>query len=176
MNTVGQKFTHDLADIYDAEHRFLEAQNDMYAKATSPMLKEMISEHITQTRQQIQNIDQIYGIIGVAPLRGNCAAAAGLVVEGDAMMRNADMSNQLLDTIITTAAGKVEHYEIASYRNLIATADRFSQPRIIDLLRSNLEQEERTAAKLEESYGHLLEYAVSTQKLQTALGERAPIF
>jgi ferritin-like metal-binding protein YciE len=109
-------------------------------------------------------------------MRGNCAAAAGLVVEGDTLMRNAEAGSQILDSVIATAAGKVEHYEIASYRNLIATAGHFNQPQIIELLRSNLEQEERTAAKVEEGYGRILQHAVSTQKLQAALGERTPTF
>ncbi len=170
LDTVGKKFIHDLADIYDAEHRFLEAQDQMHAKASNPLLREMLAEHIAQTSQQITNLDRIYAIMNAEPMRGNCMTAASLIKEGDALMGELQESAAMLDSAIASAAGKVEHFEIACYRNLIATAEHFEQPSVVDLLRRNLEQEERTASKVEDGYQKLLSYAISTQKLQASVG------
>jgi ferritin-like metal-binding protein YciE len=82
----------------------------------------------------------------------------------------------LLDCAIASAAGKVEHFEVACYRNLIATAEHFDQPSVIDLLRRNLEQEEATAAKVEDGYKKLLNVAITTQRLQNAVGKTSPIW
>ena len=41
-----EKFEHELADIYDAEHQFLEAQDVMLTNATDPKLKSLIEQHI----------------------------------------------------------------------------------------------------------------------------------
>jgi ferritin-like metal-binding protein YciE len=175
VDTVGKKFTHDLGDIYDAEQRFLEAQEKMLQQASSPLLREMLSEHIAQTHQQIANLDTVYLTMNVEPQRGNCTTAASLVEEGDALIRDSGTLTSMLDSVIASAIGKVEHFEIASYRNLITTAERFDQPAVVDLLRRNLEQEETAAGKAEDGYRKLLEYAISTQRLQTAVGERGPL-
>lgn len=172
IETVGKKFIHDLGAIYDAEHRFLDAQQQMLEKASSPMLREMLVDHIAQTREQISNLDMIYRLMAASPIRGDCPAAAGLVAEGEAAMRGAS-AGELLDTVIASAAGKVEHYEMACYRNLLATAEHFGQPEVSDMLRRNLEQEERTAKKVEDGYARLLGLAISTQKLQSTMGGAA---
>lgn len=175
IDSIGKKFTLDLADIYDAEHRFLIAQEKMHAKANSSMLREMLSEHIAQTRQQIANLESIYTILGAAPVRSHCLTASGLVDEGDAQIKNAEANMALRDSVIATAVTKVEHFEIACYRNLIASAEHFDQPPIVDLLRRNLEQEEQTAHKAEDGYKDLLHYAISTQRLQSAVGDKTPL-
>lgn len=163
--TVGEKFAHDLADIYDAEHHFLDAQQKMYQQATSDKLKAMLDDHIGETRQQIDNLQQIFAEIGVEPLRITCHAAMGLVKESEHMMAEAGKSPYFRDCVIASAAGKVEHYEIASYRNLLKTAQEIDHPPLQSLLQKNLSQEEETSQKLEHSYPDLLKIAVNTQKV-----------
>ena len=46
LTNLDEKLHHDLGDIYDAEHRFLEAQAEMLAAATDRELKKMIKAHM----------------------------------------------------------------------------------------------------------------------------------
>ena len=75
----------------------------------------------------------------------------------------------LLDCVINGAAGKVEHYEIASYRGLIAGAELMGQEQVVALLRENLSQEEQTAQLVEQSEPTLLRKALQ-QEGQAAHG------
>ena len=42
ITNLQEKFLHELADIYDAEHRFLEAQQQMLEEASAQELQGMI--------------------------------------------------------------------------------------------------------------------------------------
>lgn len=164
IRTLEEKFVHDLADIYDAEHRFLEAQRQMMMQASSPQLKTMIQEHIGQTQQQIGNLEQIYAQLGTNPTRVKCDAAAGLVIEGQKGMQESQGNPAVCDCMIAGSAAKVEHYEVASYRGLITAADGMGQTQIASLLRQNLQQEEQTAHKVEQSVPTLLQQAMVAQE------------
>jgi len=58
--TLNEKFVHGLRDIYDAEHQFLEAQQQMVQQATDASLKTNITTHIKQTQQQITKLEQAF--------------------------------------------------------------------------------------------------------------------
>jgi ferritin-like metal-binding protein YciE len=164
MSSLEEKFVHDLADLYDAEHRFFEAQQQMLPQASSPQLRSMIEEHLVQTKQQIGNLEAIYVQLGSKPVRVTCDAAAGLVVEGQKGMLEAQPNPSVRDCVIASSQAKVEHYEVAAYRNLIAAAEGMGQRMIVSLLRQNLEQEEQTARRVEQSVPKLLERALVRQE------------
>ena len=59
ITNLQEKFLYELADIYDAEHRFLEAQQQMLEEASGQELQGMIQTHIEQTQQQQQAFQQM---------------------------------------------------------------------------------------------------------------------
>jgi ferritin-like metal-binding protein YciE len=160
ITTPEEKFQHEVGDIYDAEHRFLEAQQLMLEQANDPTLKTMIQEHIAETEGQIQNIEKMYAILGQKPKRVKCPAAAGLVEEGRKTMEEAG-SPAIRDCIIAAAQAKVEHYEVASYRTLLVGAEGMGQQDMVKLIKQNLKQEEQTAKKVEASSPELLQKAMN---------------
>ncbi|NTU80969.1 MAG: ferritin-like domain-containing protein [Chloroflexales bacterium] len=164
IRTLEEKFIHDLADIYDAEHRFLEAQQEMVQNTTSPQLKAMIQDHIAQTQQQIGNLELIYSQLGSNPQRVKCDAATGLVIEGQKGIEESKGNPAVCDCMIAGSAAKVEHYEVASYRSLIMAAEGMGQSQITTLLRQNLRQEEQTAQMVEQSTPLLLQQAMRFQE------------
>lgn len=165
IKTLDEKFLHDIGDIYDAEHRFLEAQGKMLQHATDSKLQMMLKQHSEQTQQQIQNLDQVFSLLGQTPKRVTCDAAQGLVSEGEKGMKEASSNPAVLDTVIAGAAGKVEHYEIATYRMLITGAELMGQSQVVSLLRQNLQQEEQTAQLIEKSAPQLLQQAMSARQV-----------
>lgn len=58
ITTMQELFIDELGDIYDAEHRFLEGQQEMAQKATDQDLRSAIQEHIEQTRQHIRKLER----------------------------------------------------------------------------------------------------------------------
>lgn len=163
INTLDDKFLHDIGDIYDAEHRFLDGQQKMLQQANDPKLRAMIQEHLGQTQEQIQNLEQVFSLLGQSPKRVKCDAAAGLVSEGEKGMQEAGANPFILDCVIAGAHGKLEHYETASYRGLVIAADLMGQREIRQLLHENLQQEEKTAQKIEQSLPQLLKQAMANQ-------------
>jgi ferritin-like metal-binding protein YciE len=165
IKNLNEKFIHELGDIYDAEHRFLEAQQEMLSQANNPTVKTMLQEHIEQTEQQIKNLEQAYSTLGEKPKRVKCDAAAGLVSEGQKTMKEAAGNPAILDCVIAGAAAKVEHYEIASYRGLIEGARIMGQDQVLQLLQQNLQQEEQTAKRVEQNVPQLLQQAMSANEM-----------
>ncbi len=53
---VQELFAYELGIIYDAEHRFLEGQQEMAQQATDQDLKSSIQQHIEQIEQHIRNL------------------------------------------------------------------------------------------------------------------------
>jgi len=162
IKTLQEKFIHGLGDIYDAEHRFLEAQQKMLPNATSETVQTMLETHIAETEAQIENLEKVYEILGLTAQRVSCDGAAGIVLEGDKLLKETSAVPALADLAIVGGCSKVEHYEIASYRGLIAGAESMGQDDIVELLTENLDQEENTAELLEDTMPTLLEKAVQT--------------
>ncbi|MFO7166562.1 MAG: DUF892 family protein [Chloroflexota bacterium] len=163
ITNLDEKFTHELGDIYDAEHRFLEAQRLMVQQASDDKLKGMIQEHITQTQGQIEVLNQVYQALGQQPQRITCDAAVGLVREGQKGMQEAQ-SRSIRDCMIAGAIAKVEHYEMASYRGLVAGAQMMGNQQVMSLLQQNLQQEEQAAQQIERTAPQLLEKAMQQQE------------
>jgi ferritin-like metal-binding protein YciE len=161
MMTAQEMFQHKLGDIYDAEHRFLMGQREMLTKATDPQLQGLIMQHIEQTQQHIKNLDQVFNLLGQQPKGVMCDSAQGLVTEAQKAMHDA-ASDPIRDVLIDTAAAKVAHYEIASYRGLITDAMLMGQTEIQNLLQQNLQQEEQTAQLLEQTAPQLVRKALQT--------------
>jgi ferritin-like metal-binding protein YciE len=156
---------HELCELYDAEHRFLEGQVQIVHKATDPELQRSIEHHIYQTRQHIRNLEQFFGELGQEPRRETNEAAKGLVSEARQGLEEAG-SDALRDLVISAAVVKVEHLEIGSYRSLLTGARLIvGQSVAVDnLLQTNLRQEEETARTAERSAGELLQKAMQAEQ------------
>lgn len=162
INTLEEKFIHGLGDIYDGEHKFLEAQQTMLPNATAPDVKASLEKHIAETEQQIVNLTKVYELLGVTPKRVACDAASGLVSEGNKLLKETKDVPALADLAINGSCSKVEHYEIAAYRGLIMGAEAMGQTDVARLLSENLAQEEKTAKTLETAMPELLAKAMKT--------------
>ncbi len=162
ISNTQEKFLHELGDIYDAEQQFLKGQQEMLQQASDPMLKQMLEQHIGESEGQVQVLEQVFELLGEKPQRESCAAAKGLVTEAQKVLKEAQ-TPELRDCLIGGSAAKVEHYEIASYRGLIIGAQQMGQDQVVSLLEKNLQQEEQTAQKVEQSAPLLLQKAMQAE-------------
>jgi ferritin-like metal-binding protein YciE len=156
INTLEDKFIYELGAIYDAEHRFLEAQQQMVQQATNDQLKSMLQMHIEQTEEQIKNLEQVFTAMAQAPKRATCEAAAGMIRDGQKLMK-AIGQPEILDTAMAGVQAKVEHFEITCYRSLIMGAEQMGNNVVMELLRQNLQQEEQTAQTVEQCLPQLFQ-------------------
>ena len=156
---------HELRELYDAEHRFLEGQVQMVHRATDSELQRSIEDHIYQTRLHIRNLEQFFGELGQEPRRESSEAAKGLVSEARQGLE-VDWSDALRDCAINAAIIKVEHLEIGSYRGLLTGARLMMGQSVAvdDLLQTNLRQEEETARTAEQSAEELFQKAMQAEQ------------
>ncbi len=158
IKTTQEKFMHELGDIYDAENRFLKAQREMLKAATDPTLQQGIERHIAESEQQVENLKQVFALLDEKVKGEPCDAAKGIVSEGQKNLKEAG-TDGIRDCLIGSSLMKVEHYEIVSYRGLILGAQQQGNKEVATLLAQNLQQEEQTAAKLEQNAPKLLKKA-----------------
>jgi len=146
VQTQKELFLHELGDIYDAEQRITNILPEMAKEAQDPDIKQAFEQHLTETKQQINNIEQCFQVFGERPKTVACFAIDGLKKEHDNFVRE-QPSAEILSMFDLEAAVKTEHYEIASYQGLIDTAVTLGQQQCAQLLKQNLDQEEVMAEK-----------------------------
>ncbi len=156
IKNAQELFVHNLSEIYDAEHQFVEGQQEMAQQATDQDLKSAIEDHIGQTQQHARNLEQVFEQLGQQPQRATNEVAQGLVSEAQQVMQETQDEN-LRDCAINAAVIMVEHFEMGSYRGLVTAAQQMGQDQIVDLLQQNLQEEEQTAQTAEQSAPQLLQ-------------------
>lgn len=159
ISTMKESFVHELEDIYDAEHQFLDAVRTMAARTTETTLTRGLEKHATETEQQIKNLEKVFEMMGETPQRQKCSGAEGLVSEATKIMEETEVP-EILDSLIGSAAAKAESYEMNAYSGMVASAELMGQSKVAALLEKNLRQEERMHAALERREGPLLKTAL----------------
>ena len=121
----------------------------MAKKATSAKLRSAFEEHIDQTEEQVDRLEQIFELIGKAPRGKRCPAIDGLAEEASEIMQEAE-DRTVRDAGMLAAAQAVEHYEIARYGTLAAWAEKLGMKNAVKLLETTLKEEKETDMKLSE--------------------------
>jgi ferritin-like metal-binding protein YciE len=115
-------------------------------KASADELKEALEEHLRQTQQHVERLEQVFEMLAL-PVRGKkCEGMRSLISEGNEMIAEAEEDAR--DAVIIAGAQKVEHYEIATYGTLRNWANLIGKNDVADLLESTLEEEKDADQKL----------------------------
>lgn len=141
MQSPMDLFMHEMGDIYDAENRIAQMLPQLISEAQDGQVKSALQQHLQETQQQIQNLDQCFQAMGGQPQRETCAAIQGLKTEHDTFLKEKP-SADILQMFDLGAAAKTEHYEIASYTGLIEKSQLMGQQQVTSLLQQNLQQEQ----------------------------------
>ena len=147
FETMEDLFWDQLRDLYDAEHRLLDALPKMASSASSQQLKDAFETHRDQTEAQISRIEQIFRERGKEPDRKTCEAMRGLLSEGQDVI-DAKAPADVKDAALIAAAQRVEHYEMAGYGSARTFAQNLGFSSAADLLQETLEEEEDTDERL----------------------------
>jgi ferritin-like metal-binding protein YciE len=149
MKNLEKLFIEELSDIYNAETQITKALPKMAKAAQSDELRSAFQEHLEQTKEQINRLDQVFESIGHSVKKKTCKAMKGLIDEGNEVASEFE-GEAALDAALISAAQKVEHYEIASYGCLCTWAKELGHDDALDLLKETLEEEKETDEKLTE--------------------------
>lgn len=147
LDTLADLFHNELRDILSAEKQLMKALPKMAKKATSDELKSAFQAHLAETEQQVQRVEEAFEDTGKSPRAKECAAMKGLIEESSEMMKE-DADPDVMDAALIACAQKVEHYEIATYGTLCTWANQLGYEKALNLLKQNMDEEEKTDQKL----------------------------
>ena len=140
-------FEDGLKDIYWAEKALVKALPKMEKNASSKKLKDAINSHLEETKEHVVRLEEVFKSIGVKAKAEKCDAMAGLLEEGESIIKETEIG-AVRDAGIIAAAQKVEHYEIATYGTLAAFAKVLDHKEALKLLLSTLKEEKACDEKL----------------------------
>lgn len=140
-------YVDQLKDLYNAEHQIVKALPKIAKNASSDELRSALEEHLDQTKEQVERLEQVFESLGEKPKEKKCAGMEGLIKEGAEVMQE-DFSDDVMDAALIAAAQRVEHYEIAAYGTVCVFADLLGHADQASLLRETLEEEKEADRKL----------------------------
>jgi ferritin-like metal-binding protein YciE len=145
--TIDKLLEDQLKDLYSAENQLVKALPKMAKKASSTMLKDAITSHLQETKNQVERLNEIGQALGIKLTGKKCAAMEGLVEEGSEIIE-AEGPGPVIDAALIAAAQRVEHYEISAYGSARALAEHLGHDEVVALLQETLDEESAADEKL----------------------------
>lgn len=142
-------FEDELKDIYWAEKALTKALLKMAKNATAPELVKALETHLKETEKQVEKVEKVFELLDKKAVAKKCEAMAGLIKEGEEIMKDTEKGPQR-DAGIISAGQKVEHYEIASYGTLRTFAQTLGLDEAAEILEEILEEEKNADSTLTE--------------------------
>ncbi len=149
MNSLEKLLVHELKDLYHAEKQLVKALGKLAKAATHEELKSAFEQHLEQTKNQVNRLEQAFEIMGQKASSIECKGIKGIVEEGEEILKE-KADPQVLDAALIGAAQKAEHYEIAAYGTACTFAETLGQSQVKDLLGQTLSEEKETDERLTE--------------------------
>jgi len=140
LDSLRTLWIEEMRDLYNAESQLVKALPKMAKKASNPELREAFENHLEETRNHLERLEEIFSRLGKKPTGKTCQAMKGLIEEGSELMQE-EGSDSVIDAGIISAAQKVEHYEIAGYGTVRTWASILGEEEAEDLLQETLDEE-----------------------------------
>ena len=153
-------FIEELRDLYSAENQLVKSLPKMAKAASDSELKSAITNHLQETKGQVERLKQAFQILGKKPTGQHCNGMEGVIEEGaDALEK--DEEGPSFDAGIVGAALRTEHYEIAGYEASISMAKTLGLNEVASMLHENLAEELTAAKKITAAAQPILKAAAS---------------
>ena len=148
LESLHDLYVDELKDLYNAENQLLKALPKMAKAASASELRTAFEDHLEETREQVQRLEQIFKKLDVSPKGKKCKAMEGLIDEGKEVMEEAQPP--VLDAALIAAAQRVEHYEMAGYGCVRTFARLLGYDDAAELLQETLDEEGAADERLTE--------------------------
>ena len=149
MNDPRELFLHELGDVLYAERTLVKTLPKLQEEASDDELAEGFGEHLEETRQHVENLEQAFEALGEPAKAEKCPGIEGIKKEHDEFVSNESPSPEVLNAFLTGAGARTEHYEIAAYEGLITMAEAMGEAEVARLLNENLAQEQNALRKIQ---------------------------
>jgi ferritin-like metal-binding protein YciE len=141
MSEPRELFLHELGDVLYAERTLVKILPKLQEEASDEELALGFKEHLDETRQHVKNVEQAFEKLGEKPTAEKCPGIEGIKQEHEDFVAKESPSQDVLDSFLTGAGARTEHYEIAAYTGLITMAKALRETDAANLLSENLTQE-----------------------------------
>lgn len=145
-------FQFDLSGIYDGERATAALLQEMLAQVQDQTLAQLLHMQQQETRQQMENLERCFELLGSQPQQVACAAIEGIHQTFHEVCRavaDKQSAPEMIDLSALAGTMQAEHYQIAAYRALVDKAILLGETECAELLQTNLLQDEETAGTLE---------------------------
>jgi ferritin-like metal-binding protein YciE len=147
MDTLEDLYTDLLKDLYSAEKQLVKALPKLVKAAQSSDLQKAFQDHLRQTEEHVERIEQIFSDLGGSPRGKKCVGMEGIIEEGNELTKE-KVEPDVLDAGLIAGAQKAEHYEIACYGTARTWAQKLGYNDAARLLQQTLEEESMANEKL----------------------------
>lgn len=137
----------ELADIYSAEQQLVTSLPKMISAVSNQSLRVAIQDHLSETREQVARLEEIFQILGRRPTPETCKAMEGLLKEAEGVIA-ATGDPDVKDAVLIGCAQRVEHYEMAAYGVARTFAEHLGLDSVVSLLQLTLDEEGAADKKL----------------------------
>ena len=149
LDTLRDLYIDELKDMFNAEKQLVKALPKMAKKATAPELRNAFEEHLAQTEEHVQRIQQILAELGLPERGKTCKGIAGIISEGAELMEQ-NAVPAVMDAGLIAGGQRAEHYEMAGYGSLRAFAKTLGLSNAARLHQQTLDEEKKADQKLSE--------------------------
>ena len=132
---------HELGDLYFAEKHILKALKKMTKEATDPELRERMERHQSETEGHIDRVERAFAALDLKPKAQKCPGILGIIEEHDEFKEEEEPTKETLAAFDMGSGLRVEHYEIAAYRGIVALSKALGQREVADLMARNRAEE-----------------------------------
>ena len=148
MTQPRELFLHELGDILYAERVLVKTLPKLEKEATDSELAKGFKAHLAETERHVTKVEKAFTVLGEKAKAERCPGIDGIKKEHDEFVANESPSPEILDSFLTGAGARTEHYEIAAYEGLIISAQAMGEEKVVKLLSENLVQEKEALQKI----------------------------
>ena len=143
-NGLSELLIDELRDILHAEKQLTKALPKMAEAARFDQLRELFEQHLVETENQVQRINECFELLGKTARAKPCKGMMGLVEEGQEIMTDGEKEDAAADLALIGAAQRVEHYEISAYTTAKNLAQQLRHSAVVAMLSKSLAEEENS--------------------------------
>jgi ferritin-like metal-binding protein YciE len=130
----------ELKDLYSAEKQIVQALPKIIKASSASDLQEGLSNHLEETKNQVNRLEQIAEILGKKLTGKTCVGMKGVLAEAPEILEETE-KGPVRDAALISACQRVEHYEMAGYGSARDFAKLLGMDDVADLLEETLEEE-----------------------------------
>jgi ferritin-like metal-binding protein YciE len=148
MTEPRELFLHELGDVLYVERTLVKTLPKLQKEASDRELAKGFGDHLAETKHHVSNVEAAFEALGEKPKAEKCPGIQGIKKEHDEFVEEESPSAEILDSFLTGAAARTEHYEIAAYEGMIAAARAMGEKEVASLLSENLADEKEALKKM----------------------------